>query len=221
MADVAARMDAIYRTQRHVYDLTRKYYLLGRDQLLRDLALETGGRVLEIGCGTARNLIVAARLWPRAHLFGLDISHEMLATAERSVRSARVGDRISLARADAARFDGAALFGSATFDRVIMSYTLSMIPDWWGALKTGAEAIGPGGRLEIVDFGQQEGLPGPFRAGLHAWLRRFDVTPRAALREAAEAVSVEQGLRLHASAPYRGYAWRISLVRDPARPAGA
>ena len=24
-------MDAIYRRQRHFYDLTRKYYLLGRD----------------------------------------------------------------------------------------------------------------------------------------------------------------------------------------------
>ena len=27
----AGHMDAIYRSQRHFYDLTRKYYLLGRD----------------------------------------------------------------------------------------------------------------------------------------------------------------------------------------------
>ncbi|HWU72526.1 MAG TPA: SAM-dependent methyltransferase, partial [Sphingomonas sp.] len=27
-------MDAIYRSQRHFYDLTRKYYLLGRDALI-------------------------------------------------------------------------------------------------------------------------------------------------------------------------------------------
>ena len=34
--DHARRMDAVYATQRHIYDLTRKYYLLGRDALLRD-----------------------------------------------------------------------------------------------------------------------------------------------------------------------------------------
>ena len=28
----AALMDRIYRRQRHVYDVTRKYYLLGRDR---------------------------------------------------------------------------------------------------------------------------------------------------------------------------------------------
>ena len=27
-------MDRIYRRQRHVYDFTRKYYLLGRDRLI-------------------------------------------------------------------------------------------------------------------------------------------------------------------------------------------
>ena len=78
-------MDAIYRTQRHFYDLTRKYYLLGRDRLIRDLAPPPGGTVLEIGCGTGRNLISAARAWPEARLFGIDISEAMLATARAKV----------------------------------------------------------------------------------------------------------------------------------------
>ena len=50
-------MDRIYRRQRHVYDVTRKYYLLGRDALIDRLEPPVDGRVLEIGCGTARNLI--------------------------------------------------------------------------------------------------------------------------------------------------------------------
>ena len=41
----AEAMDAIYRTQRHIYDLTRKYYLLGRDRLIADLAPPRGGTV--------------------------------------------------------------------------------------------------------------------------------------------------------------------------------
>ena len=35
-------MDRIYRRQRHVYDLTRKYYLLGRDRLIADLDVPRG-----------------------------------------------------------------------------------------------------------------------------------------------------------------------------------
>jgi S-adenosylmethionine-diacylgycerolhomoserine-N-methlytransferase len=60
-ASTAGRMDAIYRGQRHIYDLTRRYYLLGRDMLIRDLAPPAGGSVLEVGCGKARNLIAVAR----------------------------------------------------------------------------------------------------------------------------------------------------------------
>ena len=33
VAGHAAQMDAVYAFQRHIYDLTRKYYLLGRDRL--------------------------------------------------------------------------------------------------------------------------------------------------------------------------------------------
>jgi len=70
----AAHMDGIYRYQRYIYDATRKYYLLGRDLLLDELRPPMGGTVLEIGCGTGRNLILAARRYPSARLYGFDIS---------------------------------------------------------------------------------------------------------------------------------------------------
>ena len=38
-------MDQVYRRQRHFYDLTRKYYLLGRDALIRVLDAATGALV--------------------------------------------------------------------------------------------------------------------------------------------------------------------------------
>src|SRR6478736_8833983 len=106
-------MDAIYASQRHIYDLTRKYYLLGRDALIRDLAPPKGGNVLEVGCGTARNLIVAARHWPEARFFGFDISEAMLETARKNVAKAGLSGRITLAQGDATAFDTQALFGLA------------------------------------------------------------------------------------------------------------
>ncbi|TIV74063.1 MAG: SAM-dependent methyltransferase, partial [Mesorhizobium sp.] len=36
-ASHAELMDGVYRWQRHIYDLTRKYYLLGRDRLIDGL----------------------------------------------------------------------------------------------------------------------------------------------------------------------------------------
>lgn len=200
-------MDAIYRTQRHFYDLTRKYYLIGRDRLIRELAPPPGGTVLEIGCGTGRNLIAAARAWPDARFYGIDISEAMLETARAKVAKTGLATRITLAQGDATTFDAPALFGVAAFDRIFQSYTLSMIPDWQGALREGAAKLAPGGRLDIVDFGQQEGLPRAFRSVLFAWLAQFDVSPRAALPDVLDRVAAANGLTAHFTPLYRGYAW--------------
>lgn len=206
--DHASAMDAQYALQRHIYDLTRKYYLLGRDRLIRNLALPAGGSVLEVGVGTGRNLALAGRLYPEARLFGLDISAEMLKSADRTL-----GGRATLARAEACSFDPQWLFGEAGFDRVYVSYSLSMIPDWEAALAQALSVVAPGGSLHVVDFGQQEGLPGWFRTMLRGWLAKFHVTPRAALFEAAGRVAAVVGADVECRALYRGYAWSLAIRR--------
>src|SRR5450631_4686564 len=75
------RMNRMYRRQRHIYDGTRRYYLLGRDLLIAGLQPAAGASVLEIGCGTGRNLVHAAGLYPGARFFGIDVSTEMLTSA--------------------------------------------------------------------------------------------------------------------------------------------
>jgi len=211
--DAGRHMDRIYRRQRHFYDLTRKYYLLGRDALIRELQPGAGESVLEIGCGTGRNLIRAARRYPKARFFGIDISSEMLTTAHANIARASLSDRITLAQADATGFDAKALFGETDFDRVFLSYTLSMIPEWRKALDHGASLLNPGGRLSLVDFGQQERLPETFRALLFAWLAKFDVTPRADLPTAVKAAADRWNLAPHWLPKLRGYAWSARLER--------
>ncbi len=174
-------LDQTYRYQRHIYDLTRKFYLLGRDRLISELAVSPGMSVLEIGCGTGRNLIVAARRCRQAKLFGLDLSAEMLKTASSSIARSGFAHRIRLARADAASFQSDELFGLACFDRVFLSYSLSMIPDWRSAIDRGWAAVAPGGSLHVVNFGQCENLPRSVRTLLFAWLEQFRVEPRDCL----------------------------------------
>ena len=64
MSDAAALMDHMYRRQRHIYDLSRKFYLLGRDEAIARLRPAPGDKVLEIGCGTGRNLVKLAQTYP-------------------------------------------------------------------------------------------------------------------------------------------------------------
>jgi len=209
----ARRMDAIYGVQRHIYDLTRKHYLLGRDRLIARLAVPEGGQVLEIGCGTARNIALAARRYPTAHFHGLDISAEMLKSAERKLRKQGLAGGCSLALADATDFDPQVLFGRAEFDRIFCSYTLSMIPGWGKALALCCGLLAPGGELHLVDFGRQEGLPRWFAAGLRAWLARFHVTPRADLFDVCAALARQHGLTLETERLHRDYARRAVLRR--------
>ena len=216
MSDHKGLMDGVYRYQRHIYDLTRKYYLLGRDGLIADLDVPAGGAVLEIGCGTGRNLIAVGKAWPRAALYGVDISEAMLATARGCVAKAGIGDRVTLAQGDACGFDAQALFGRASFDRVFISYALSMIPDWEAALRQAARCVAPGGKLEIVDFGQQERLPRFWKRALFGWLGAFHVSPRAGLHAAIEQLAQDVGGVAQSRALYRGYAVRGGLIRAEA-----
>ncbi|MEJ0027973.1 MAG: class I SAM-dependent methyltransferase [Rhizomicrobium sp.] len=187
MTDHAALMDRIYRRQRYIYDFTRKYYLFGRDRLIRKLALRPGARVIEVGCGTSRNLIKIARAYPDAVLYGLDASAEMLETSAKAV--ARAGLKVKLVQAYAEDL-GPGLFGeSEPFDAIVFSYSLSMIPDWRKALAAAQASLAPGGTIHVVDFGDLKGLGRLGEGLLRFWLSLFHVTPREELLHGIEAGS--------------------------------
>ena len=208
-SDHSRLMDQVYRHQRHIYDATRKYYLLGRDRMIRGLDLSEGQSLLEVGCGTGRNLAVVARHFPQARLFGLDISSEMLVTAR--AKLAHLGSSVTLRELDASRYL-AADFDEPGFDRIMISYALSMIPDWERTLAASLAALKPGGSLHIADFGQQEGLPRWFGALLRAWLSKFHVTPRANLESALRSMIEGAPYRLEFEGHARGYAW-LAVIR--------
>jgi len=208
----AALMDEVYRGQRHIYDFTRKYYLFGRDMLIDGLDARAGMRVLEVACGTGRNLAKIDKAWPGVRLFGLDISAEMLKSAR-----AALGAEARLGEGDACAFDPQGLLGEPAFERIVLSYSLSMIPDWEGAFDHAAGKLTPGGQLHIVDFGDLGGMPGPFAAGLRAWLAKFHVTPRAAMPAVAARIAAARGLGLASTHGAFGY---FQLHVLTARPSG-
>ena len=213
--EATRRMNRMYRRQRHIYDGTRRYYLLGRDRLIANLGPNTGADVLEIGCGTGRNLVHAARLYPDTRFFGIDISTEMLTSAISAISRRDLAKRIRVAHGDATAFNPQVLFGIARFDHVMISYSLSMIPDWRLVLQAAASRLKPGGRLHIVDFGNQERLPGITRTLLSRWLALFGVTPRDGLERELSTMARTCGADLTFERPFRGYAQYAVLTLPP------
>lgn len=211
-ADARTLMDQMYRAQRHIYDLTRKFYLFGRDTLITELPVKPGERLLEVGCGTARNLVMLSQRHPQASFYGIDASAEMLKTAAQNVTRGRVGSRVHLARTLADDYDYRATFGlEAPFDRLLFSYSLSMIEDWRGAIAHGLTQVKPGGALHIVDFGNQEGLPPWFKSALGAWLDKFHVRFRPEMKPHFEDLE-RQGLgRMTYRSHMRGYAYLLTF----------
>ena len=133
----------------------------------------------------------------------------MLTTARRKL--AGLPNEVTLRELDASRFV-ASDFDEPGFDRIMISYALSMIPDWHQTVAASLAALKPGGSLHIADFGQQEGLPSWFGTLLRAWLRQFHVTPRAELESSLRSMIEGAPYRLEFSSHAHGYAW-IAVIR--------
>ncbi|WP_027184150.1 class I SAM-dependent methyltransferase [Desulfovibrio inopinatus] len=201
------KMDRMYVLQRHIYDLTRKYYLFGRDRLLTSMIIPEHGRVLEMGCGTARNLIKLAKLRPDLQLYGIDASCRMLETAKKKVVSAGIEQSIALnpcLAEDTCHLETFSL--TDPFDAVFFSYSLSMIPTWDQALAAGLRNVKPGGSVYIVDFWDQNGLPEWFGRLLRSWLALFHVHFRPELLDAVHRLD-QAGYEVDVRSVGRGYAY--------------
>lgn len=187
-------LNKYYGISRHFYDVTRKYYLFGRDVVLRDLLEERWDSLVEVGAGTGRNLKKLERARPEARYGAVDASDAMLdhmrerypwiATrhgfaedvdltkvlpAARPVGSAR--------RSDSETADDATIPEGVRPDRVLFSYCLSMVGGQREALENARRALAPGGAVTVVDFADLRGLPAFAETGLRKWLNTFHVEP--------------------------------------------
>ncbi len=170
-AEHRAFLNRYYGVSRFFYDATRKYYLFGRDTVLRDLAVDRSWRrLVEIGPGTGRNLVRLARARPDAQLGGIEASDAMLAHARKRCPWAKLDHGF------AENAPLADLLGGRP-DRILFSYCLSMVGDRAAAITNARSALTPEGEVIVVDFADFGGLPDGAASAFREYLRAFHVEP--------------------------------------------
>ena len=198
------KMDRMYRWTRHFYDASRKYYLLGRDELITHLKCKNDEHVCEVGCGTARNLLLMRRDYPNTHFYGIDVSDEMLKTA----RGAIDQQDIKVAQGYSQSFDPKALFKlEKPLDKIVFSYALSIIPPWQESVDHALDLLPDGGEIHIVDFGNMDGQPKWFRKLIFWWLELFHVYHKPEILEYLQKLVVDGKGTLNVTQLYNGYAY--------------
>lgn len=134
-----------------VYAAFVNAFLLGRTDEFRDwtidaLALETGDRVLDVGCGPGPNFErLASAVGPTGTVVGVDTSPGMAARARE--RSDRLDCDIEVLRADATRLP----VRDARFDAACATLSLSAMPDVETVIAQVHDALRPGGRFAALD----------------------------------------------------------------------
>jgi ubiquinone/menaquinone biosynthesis C-methylase UbiE len=119
-----------------------------RRKAVKRLGLKHGDRVLEVGCGTGRNLaLLCDAVGTDGVVIGIDASVGMLAQAQRLVRH-HDWTNVRLIQQDAAGLDL-----EEPVDAVFFSLSYSVLPDREPVLLKAWEAVRPGGRLVIMDAG--------------------------------------------------------------------
>lgn len=143
------RIKHYYQFQSQIYDWTRWSFLFGRNAILEHLPFdhEQPFHLLEVGCGTGRNLRKLSRLYPEGRLSGMDVSSDMMHLARRQLHS-RPGI-ILLEQA----YENCHYTWTGKLDALLFSYSLTMInPHWESLIHQAYKDLRPGGYIAIVDF---------------------------------------------------------------------
>jgi ubiquinone/menaquinone biosynthesis C-methylase UbiE len=147
LARVASRYDRMARWYRFAGPLI----LLApgfRRKAVGRLGLQRGDTVLEVGCGTGRNLaLLCDAVGDHGRVIGVDASAGMLAQA-RQLATRQGWKNVSLIYQDAAE-----LALENQVDAVFFSLSYSVLPDRARVLQKAWQALRPGGRLVIMDAG--------------------------------------------------------------------
>lgn len=137
--DVASHLNRIFQTET-LRKLRREYFRL--------FGVQSGERVLDVGCGTGANAIALAEfLQGHCRITGIDSSEPMLAIGRHQLESSPYKDLIQYECGNAHHLP----FEDSIFDSAMMIQVLEYSPDPIGLLLETGRVLKAGGKLFVAD----------------------------------------------------------------------
>ena len=129
------------------------------------LAVQTGETVIDLGSGSGMDSFIAAlRVGAQGKVFGIDMTDEQLAKAERL----RVRDRFQNVKFVKGYIDDVPL-PDGTADAVISNGVINLAVDKSAVFREAARLLLPGGRLAIADIVTEVQLPDGITCNATLW----------------------------------------------------
>lgn len=173
--------NSYYRFHSRIYDMTRWAFLFGRISAVEEIASRRPRRVLEIGCGTGRNLIQLKRTCPEVACIGVDASADMLAVARSKSREMEIEWMQGTYPSQSVEEQLDTLGG---VDVILFSYALTMFnPGWEVCLERAHKDVGADGMVFLVDFHQSS------RAWFKNWMASNHVRMEGQLKEKLQSLN--------------------------------
>jgi demethylmenaquinone methyltransferase/2-methoxy-6-polyprenyl-1,4-benzoquinol methylase len=150
----AAYVRSMFDRIARVYDVMNRVMTGGMDSrwrsfAVRQMALQSGERALDLGCGTGDMAIAVARLSPAdTHIIGVDFSEGMLAVGREKLRRLGLSQRIELRQGDGQRLD----FSDGAFDTVCSGWLVRNLADIPAGFREMRRVTRPGGRVVCLEM---------------------------------------------------------------------
>jgi len=144
MAIDPEQIERVYSNYAGVYDrVFGRVFQGSREAVVRNLKVEPGERVLEVGVGTG----LCLPLYPReCDITAIDVSQAMLEKAATRVKEHGLTN-VKLMKMDAGEMD----FPDSSFDTVIAAYVVTAVPDYRKLMKEMIRVSRVGGRLILLN----------------------------------------------------------------------
>jgi phosphatidylethanolamine/phosphatidyl-N-methylethanolamine N-methyltransferase len=138
------KIERVYTTYAGFYDhVFGKVFQEGRESAIRNLNVQPGETVLEVGVGTG----IALPMYPsHCRIVGIDLSEGMLAKAKERAEALQLS-HVQLHRMDA----GAMEFADDSFDTVVAAYVVTAVPDYRKVVNEMIRVCRPGGRIVMLN----------------------------------------------------------------------
>jgi demethylmenaquinone methyltransferase/2-methoxy-6-polyprenyl-1,4-benzoquinol methylase len=138
-----------------------------RRRAVEALGVRSGDRVLEIGCGTGRNLpFLSAAVGTNGRVYGIDLSDGMLGKA-RALGRRNEWRNVHLVRSEALGYAA-----PEPLDGVLFSLSYNTMPHHRAVLDHALSQLKPGGRVVIMDAKLPSGRFGDILVPFSLWLMR-------------------------------------------------